>query len=136
MTSATPPLPRLTPESDFYWTSGATGTLLLLRCGDCGRYLHPPTPQCRACGSANVAPQPVSGRATLYTFTISYQQLLPSIPAPYVVAIVALEEQEDVHITTRLVGIDPDDVEIGMPLQVQFEQHEDVYLPMFGPVPA
>lgn len=134
MTSTTPPLPRLTPESDFYWTSGATGTLLLLRCADCARYLHPPTPQCRFCGSADVAPQPVSGRATLYTFTVSYQQLLPSIPAPYIVAIVALEEQEDVHITTRLIGIEPDDVAIGMPLQVQFEQHEDVYLPMFGKV--
>ncbi|MCW2614495.1 MAG: hypothetical protein JWN08_1489 [Frankiales bacterium] len=136
MTALTPPLPRLTPESDFYWTSGATGTLSLLRCSACGFYLHPPTPQCRACGSADVAPQPVSGRATLFTFTVSYQQLLPSIPAPYVVGIVALEEQDDVHITTRIVGVDLDEVRIGMPLQVRFEQHDDVYLPLFAPVPA
>lgn len=136
MTVEPPPLPRLTPESDFYWTSGATGTLSVLRCSDCMRYLHPPTPQCRACGSADVTPQPVSGRATLFTFTISYQQLLSSIPAPYVVGIVALEEQEDLHITTRILDVPPEDVRIGMPLQVRFEQHDEVYLPMFGPVSA
>lgn len=129
-----PPLPRLTPESDFYWTSGATGTLSVLRCSDCLRYLHPPTPQCRACGSAAVAPHPISGRATLFTFTVSHQQLLPSIPVPYVVGIVSLEEQEDLHITTRIVGIDPEDVRIDMPLQVTFEQHGDVFLPFFEPV--
>lgn len=136
MTALTPPLPRLTPESDFYWTSGATGTLSVLHCNACGRYLHPPTPQCRACGSPDVAPHPVSGRATLFSYTISYQQLLDSVPAPYVVGLVSLEEQPDVHITTRLVDVALDDVRIDMPLQVRFEQHGDVYLPLWGPVAA
>jgi uncharacterized OB-fold protein len=76
----------------------------------------------------------VSGRATLWSFTTSYQQLLPSIPVPYTVGLVQLEEQHDLHLTTRLVDIPPDDVVIGMALQVRFEKHDDVYLPLFGPV--
>ncbi|MCU1693310.1 MAG: 3-ketoacyl-CoA thiolase [Frankiales bacterium] len=125
------PLPRLTPESAFFWTSGADGTLSFLRCGACGLYLHPPTPQCRRCGSEDVAPTPVSGRGTLWSYTTSHQKLLPDVEVPYTVALVALEEQDDLHLTSRLVGIAPDDVRIGMPLRVVFEQHGEVFVPLF-----
>jgi uncharacterized OB-fold protein len=130
------PLPRLTAETAFFWTSGADGVLRLLRCTACRRYAHPPTPSCRSCGGDELRPGPVSGRAALWSATTSYQKLLPSVEVPYTVAIVALAEQADLHLTTRLVGIPPDDVRIGMPLLVRFEQHGDVHLPLFGPVPA
>jgi uncharacterized OB-fold protein len=130
------PLPRLTAETGFFWTAGASGALRVLRCTSCRRYAHPPTPACRACGCDTLLPEPVSGRASLWSATTSYQKLLPSVEVPYTVAIVALAEQADLHLTTRLVGIAPEDVQIGMPLQVQFEQHGDVHLPLFGPVPA
>jgi uncharacterized OB-fold protein len=132
--TATPPLPRLTPESDFYWTGGAAGELRILRCRDCRHYAHPPTPLCRSCGSDDLAPEAVSGRGTVWTFTISYQQLLPSLATPYVVGIVELDEQSDLHVTTRLVDVDPDDVAVGMPVEVRFERHDEVYLPLFAPV--
>ena len=128
-----PPLPRLTPETSFFWTSGASGTLRVLRCAACSRWLHPPTPDCRACGSTEVRPEPVSGRAALWSATTSYQKLLPQVEVPYTVAIVALEEQDDLHLTTRLVDVAPEDVAVGMPLQVRFEEHGEVFLPLFGP---
>jgi uncharacterized OB-fold protein len=81
-------------------------------------------------------PEPVSGRAVLWSATTSYQKLLPGVDVPYTVGIVQLEEQDDLHLTTRLVDIPPEDVVIGMPLAVRFEQHGDVYLPLFGPVAA
>ncbi len=134
MTGTPPPLPRLTPESDFYWTGGAAGELRILRCRDCRRYAHPPTPLCRGCGSDQLAPEAVSGRGTIWTFTVSHQQLLPSLPTPYVVAVIELEEQADLHVTTRLVELDPNDVAVGLPVEVRFEQHDEVYLPLFAPV--
>lgn len=130
------PLPRLTAETAFFWTAGATGRLQLQRCGTCRRYQHPPTPTCRACGAADLVPEAVSGRATLWSATTSYQKLLPSVAVPYTVAVVELAEQADVHLTTRLVDVAPEEARIGMALQVRFEQHGDVHLPLFGPVPA
>ena len=127
------PLPRLTAETSFFWTSGADGRLRFLHCDGCSRYTHPPRPTCRSCGADRLIPQPVSGRGRLWSATTSYQKLLPEVEVPYTVAIVALAEQDDLHLTTRLVGVAPDDVRIGMALQVQFEPHDDVYLPLFGP---
>lgn len=127
------PLPRLTPETGFFWTSGRTGRLSVMRCQSCGFWLHPPTPQCRCCRSADLTPEAVSGRAVLWSATTSHQKLLPEVEVPYTVAIVALEEQEGLHLTTRLVDIAPDEVQIGMPLEVRFELHDEIALPLFGP---
>lgn len=131
-----PPLPRLTPESDFFWTGGAEGELRMLRCTTCERFAHPPTILCRGCGGDQLAPQPLSGLGTVWTFTVSHQQLLPSLATPYIVAIVALDEQDDLHLTTRLVDTTPEHVHVGMRVQVRFEQHNEVYLPLFAPLPA
>jgi uncharacterized OB-fold protein len=48
-----------------------------------------------------------------------------------VLAIVELVEQAGLRLTTRLVDISPEAVLVGMPVRVQFEQVEDVWLPLF-----
>jgi uncharacterized OB-fold protein len=35
---------------------------------------------------------------------------------------------------TNIVNCEPDEVSIGMPVQVVFEQHDDVWIPLFEPV--
>ena len=45
----------------------------------------------------------------------------------------AIDEQDDVRLTTNLVDVEPDDVRIGMPVEVVFEHNDDVYLPLFRP---
>jgi len=129
------PLPQPTPASADFWTAGGEGELRITRCGDCSAYTHPPLPRCRSCRSANTAPEPVSGRATVVGFTVNHQMWLPSLPPPYVVAIVALDEDDGVRLTTNIVGCDPDDVRIGMKVRVVFEKAEDVHLPLFEPDP-
>jgi uncharacterized OB-fold protein len=129
------PLPRLSADTAFFWRSGADGLLRMQRCGECGRYAHPPTPECRRCGAAP-QPTPVSGRGTLFSYTVNHQQFIPWLPPPYVLAIVSLEEQEDVHLTTRLVDVAPEDVCIGLPVSVVFERHGEIYLPLFAPHPS
>jgi uncharacterized OB-fold protein len=126
-------LPALSPENEFFWTAGADGVLRLQRCQDCGRYLHTPTPICRSCGSRSIAVEDVSGRATVEAFTVNHQQWLPDMAPPYVVAIVSVEEDPGVRLTTNVVGCEPDEVYIGMPVEVSFRQVEDVWLPVFGP---
>ena len=123
-------LPRLDDENRFFWTSGADGVLRILRCNNCHFYIHPPSPICPRCLSRDVAPQTVSGRGRVETFTINYQQWIPG-SEPYVVAWVSIDEQPSVRLSANLIDVEPDDVAVGMEVEVTFEHVEDVYLPLF-----
>jgi hypothetical protein len=69
------------------------------------------------------------------TFSVNHQQWIPG-SEPYIIAWVSIDEQPDIRLTTNLVDVEPDDVTIGMPVEVVFELNEDVYLPLFRPVTA
>ena len=75
----------------------------------------------------------VSGKATLAGFTVNHRFSLPGLPAPYVVAQVAIAEDPRVRLTTNIVDCDPDQLELGQQVEVVFEQIEDVWLPLFRP---
>lgn len=126
-------LPRLDPATEFFWTSGADGVLRFLRCSDCRRYVHPPVPRCPYCLRGTLAPEAVSGRGELHTFTVNHQQWVPGSDR-YVVGLVTIAEQDDVRLTTNIVECDEADLRIGMPVEVTFEHSEDVWLPLFRPV--
>ena len=126
-------LPRITPENEHYWTGGAEGELRFLRCGACQTWIHPPQPVCPECLSKDLGVAAVSGRAELTSYTVNHQPWLPGFPPPYVVCIVEIEEQKGLRITSNLVDCEPEQIRIGMPLRVRFEQVEDVWLPLFAP---
>ncbi len=98
----------------------------------CGFFNHPPGPVCPRCLSRDVAPQAVSGRGHVETFTVNYQQWIPGSDT-YIIAWVSIDEQPDVRLTTNLVGVEPDDVHVGMPVRVVFEHVDDVWLPALHP---
>ena len=75
----------------------------------------------------------VSGDATIVAMTVNQQPWLPGFDPPYVIANVALVEDPSVHLTTNIVGVDPESVEIGQRVRVAFEEYEDVWLPLFEP---
>lgn len=125
-------LPQVGADTEFFWTSGSDGKLRFLRCQHCGYYVHPPSPRCPKCLTAEVQPEVVSGRATVFSYTVNHQQWVPG-SEPYVVGLVELEEQDDLRLTTNIVGCDPDDVVIGMPVEVTFRPVDDVWLPQFLP---
>ncbi|MGU3650158.1 thiolase C-terminal domain-containing protein [Mycolicibacterium sp. A43C] len=127
------PLPQLTFDNEFFWTSGADGVLRILGCDDCSSLIHPPQPVCRYCGSHDLSPQEVSGRAVLSAFTVNERFAIRGLPAPYVVAQVAIEEDPRVRLTTNIIESDPGELELGRVMEVVFEQHDDVWLPLFRP---
>jgi uncharacterized OB-fold protein len=79
------------------------------------------------------APEPVSGRATVASFTVNHQVWEADLDVPYVLALVELEEQPDVRLVTNIVHCDPEEVRIGMAVRVLFEECEDVWVPLFEP---
>jgi acetyl-CoA acetyltransferase/uncharacterized OB-fold protein len=127
------PLPLVTPENEFFWKAGADSRLRLAECQDCSALIHPPQPVCRYCRGHRIGVRAVSGFATLIGFTVSHRFSLPGLPAPYVVAQVAIEEDPRVRLTTNVVGCDPGSLELGMRMEVVFEQAGDVWLPLFRP---
>ncbi|MPZ00488.1 MAG: DNA-binding protein [Actinophytocola sp.] len=126
-------LPELTQLSRPFWTNGFRGSLAVLRCGYCGYYIHPPVPRCPACLSQSVEPAGVSGNARVATYTVNHHSWNPTMPERYVIALVELVEQPDIRLMTNIVHCDPNSVYIGMPVQVVFEEDEDVALPLFEP---
>ena len=77
----------------------------------------------------------MSGRATVVGCTVNAHRGCPGSTSTRrtSIAIVALDEDADVRLTTNIVGCEPDDVHIGQEVAVRFEQHEDVWLPLFEP---
>ncbi|OBK84200.1 3-ketoacyl-CoA thiolase [Mycolicibacter heraklionensis] len=130
------PLPAVTPENEFFWTAGADGVLRLQKCLDCAALIHPPQPVCRYCRSTNMGVRDVTGRATLAGFTVNHRFSLPGLPAPYVVAQVAINEDPRVRLTTNIIDCEPDQLELGQQVEVAFEHIEDVWLPLFRLAPA
>ena len=127
-------LPQVTPENEHFWQSGARGELCFLRCRACDYYVHPPAPLCPECLSRDLSPRAVSGRGVVHTFTVNHQPWIPGFDPPYVVAIVELEDQAGLRLTTNIAKCEPEDVAIGMRVRVLFEDvGEGVFLPLFEP---
>jgi acetyl-CoA acetyltransferase/uncharacterized OB-fold protein len=127
------PLPDVTPQNEYHWTAGRDGVLRVQRSARCGALLFPPVPVCPHCGSTEIEVVEVSGRGTIVGCTVNEHQWFPTMPTPYVIAIVALEEDDRVRLTTNIVGCHPYDVHVGMRVAVQFEQQGDVWFPLFAP---
>jgi uncharacterized OB-fold protein len=128
------PLPKLDSDNRAFWTGGAEGELRIMQCLDCSGYIHPPRPVCRHCLSDKVAPRAVAGTGVVASFTVNHQPFIPGMEVPLVIARVALDGVPDVYLTTNIVGCPVDEVDIGDRVRVVFEQHEDVYLPLFEKV--
>jgi uncharacterized protein len=131
-----PLLHRLPPAAEvdayFFWASGQDGQLRLQRCCDCGYFIHPPTGRCPVCASDRCRPEVVSGRGAIYTFTVNYQQWVKG-QQPYVIAIVELDEQSGLRLTTNVLGCDVDQVTVGMRVAAGFIAGNGVWYPVFAP---
>ena len=128
------PLPSPNALTAPYWQAAHQQQLQLPRCEACAKFHFYPRSTCPHCGSAKLAWQAVSGKGEVYSFTVVHRAPSKGFEAlvPYVVAVVALAEGP--HLMTRLTGVVPDAVRIGMPVCVEFEkQDEETTLPVFKP---
>jgi uncharacterized OB-fold protein len=87
---------------------------------------------CGACGSFDWEWARSSGRGTVFTWTTVARALHPAFQqdAPY--AAVVIEMEEGVRLLSGVVDTTPDRLEIGMPVEVVFEDvTPEVTLPRF-----
>ena len=129
------PLPEIAEGTRPFWEGCKEGKLLLPRCRACGEIFFFPNHFCPACLSGKVNWIESSGKGSVHTFTIISRG--PSgvfaDDVPYVVAIIDLKEGP--RMMSNIIEISPDQVQVGMPVEVVFEQATgDVTLPKFRPV--
>ena len=124
-------LPELTPENRQYWTGGANGELLITHCASCSKAIHPPELICPHCLSRDTIATPALGTGIIYSFTVNYQQWLPGLNPPYVIVVVDLDGELGVRVTGELKNASPEEVAIGLPVTVCFQQAEDIWIPQF-----
>ena len=128
------PLPRIDEESRGYWEALARHELYFQRCRDCGTERFYPRAVCPVCLSSSTAWVRASGRGTVYSFTVTRQNQAPGFreELPYVLAVVELAEGP--RLMTNVIGCPPEEVRIGMAVEVVFEDvTPEVTLAKFRP---
>ncbi|MGI8550342.1 MAG: Zn-ribbon domain-containing OB-fold protein [Dehalococcoidia bacterium] len=126
------PIPQPDDASRPFFDGARRGVLMIERCLECQVYLAPGSFVCSECLGDRLEWVQASGRGTLFTFAIMHQRYHPGFAAelPYNIAVVELEEGP--RLNTSIVGVRNEDLRVGIPLLVTFEQlSAEVSLPKF-----
>lgn len=128
------PLPQLTPWNEWFWKSGEEGILRFPRCPVCETWIHPQQALCPVCRDGVPEPTAVAGTGTVIAVTVNVQPWLPGFAPPYVIAVVSLDEDPALRLTTNIVGCAPEEVHIGQRVGVEWDHQADVWVPVFHPL--
>lgn len=129
------PIPAIQPWTEDFWKGTKQDKLLIQHCKDCDAIIFYPRKQCPECWSRNLDWKEASGKAVVYTYSVMLDMVEPKFweDLPYILAMVDLEE--GIRMTTRIVDCKPENVKIGMEVEVVFQEiTKECSLPMFRPV--
>lgn len=117
-----------------FWKAAAEHRLVVQRCAACGRTRLPPAPICAACRSDAADWLEVTGRGELYTYTVVHRPIAAGQTLPFVIAVIALEGSGGLRLISNLVDCAPEEIAIGMPVELVWEQMSaDLAVPRFRP---
>ncbi|HUF83687.1 MAG TPA: bifunctional MaoC family dehydratase N-terminal/OB-fold nucleic acid binding domain-containing protein [Acidimicrobiia bacterium] len=126
------PRPSLTQDNAFWFEGAKEHRLLIQRCTQCQELRHPPRPVCPECRSYEWDTVEASGRGTVYSYVVNHHPQVPAFDYPLPVGLIELDE--GTRLVANLVGIDATDVRVGMPVEVEWVEHDpDLTLPAFHP---
>jgi uncharacterized OB-fold protein len=134
MTEYQRPLPTPDRDSEFFWESARRQELVLQQCADCQKFRFYPRSVCPHCLSDRFEWRRASGHGVVYSFTVIHRPPTPAFreQVPYVLALIDLAE--GVRMMSNIVGCDPQEVAMGMPVEVTFEElTAEITLPVFKP---
>lgn len=130
-----PPPPLISTTSRPFWDALRREQIELQRCETCERWVFYPRVRCPHCASDRLVWRPVSGSATLYTFTVAETPVAPEFGDQVPLFLAVAELDVGVRLATTLVGLAAEDIRIGMALRPAFDHatHPDVTLLRFQP---
>lgn len=126
------PRPSITLDNAFWFDAAREHRLLIQRCDKCGVLRHPTRPRCDKCGSYTWDTVEASGAGTVYSYVVVHHPPIPGFDYPLPIGLIELAE--GTRLVAELVGVDAADVEVGMPVEVEWLDHDpDLSLPAFRP---
>jgi len=124
--------PMVNRDTAFFWEGTARGELRIQKCGGCGELRHPPGPMCPSCDETKPEHVVASGLGEVYSYVVHHHPPVPGHTLPFVVALVELAE--GVRLLAELVDTEPDDVRVGLPVEIAFRRVDDeLTLPVWRP---
>lgn len=131
-----PGIPLLRPRVDLdnqgFWEAVRQHKLVFQKCKDCGLLVHRPRPMCPRCNSMEREWAPSTGKGVVYSWVnfVYANAAYPGIKVPYTVVVV--EMAEGVRMISNLYDVKPEEVYVGMPVEVVFDDiADDLTLPKF-----
>jgi len=128
------PAPEHHVDYEGFWQGCRRHELVIQRCKDCGWYRHYPRPLCPKCYSWNAEWSKVSGKGKVWSWTIITHPIHPAVAdkVPYNLVEIELIEQDGLRLISNLIDCKPEEIYIGMPVEVVFEEvNPEITLPRF-----
>lgn len=123
----------LSESENSRWLASATGQLRVWWCTTCARRLHPICEHCPQCGSGALDEVDVTGKGTVAAYTVTpggaHHQTR-------ILVVVALDEDSQIRLTVSLDDTRPEQVAVGLPVQVTVEQIERTWVARCRPRPG
>lgn len=116
------------PDAVFR-TNLAAGKFVIQRCADCATYIFYPRSLCVSCGSPRLDTVEADGRATVYSTSVNRRR--PEAGGPVNIALVDLIEGP--RLLTRVAGIAPEEVGIGMAVRARIDMVDAMPVLIFEP---
>jgi uncharacterized OB-fold protein/acyl dehydratase len=124
--------PAIGPDTRFFWDGVDAGELRVQRCAECGELRHPPGPMCPRCHATKRDHVAASGGGTVHSYVVHHHPPVPGLEPPFVVALVELDE--GVRMVGNVLGCPPEDVHVGMRVELAFQKMDDeLTLPQWRP---
>jgi uncharacterized OB-fold protein len=129
------PVPAYQLEYAPFWEGVRQHRLSIQRCSDCRRWIHLPAASCPSCSGDDLVFEPVSGEGEVYSYTVVQREFGLHLPLPWVAAIVQLDEDPAIHLSTNIVNCTPETISIGAPVRVVYKDYSDwLTLAYFEPI--
>ena len=126
------PLPVPNADNAGFWEGCRNHELRIQRCRACDALRHPPRPMCPQCTHMEYEWMRVSGRGTIYSFTIVHGPTLPAFQARAPHNVVVIQLDEGPYIVSNVVDCAAEQIRIGAPVEVVFEDiDQGITLPKF-----
>ncbi len=129
------PVPRASePDTEAFWAATKEKELRYQQCSNCNTVVFYPRRHCTGCTDGNLEWKVSAGKGTIYTYSVVRQSYHPFFRnmVPYTVAWIDMDEGP--RLISNVTGIAPEEVSIGQKVQIEWEEHEDLNIPLFKPV--
>lgn len=110
-----------------FWDAARQHRLTAAQCADCGHFRMPPTPFCPHCRSQRLNWPELSGRGTLYSFTVVRRLALNGAEAhlPYAPCVIELDNAPGARLISNMTSCRISDLKIGRAVKIAWRDHAD-----------